>query len=174
MTSASKPNAVAIADTSKSPEKRIKPPQLSRYSSDTDFDDLIAHVDTGDMCENLELLRLHEDEVEKKKQASLSEDKPRMPRQSSNWSFSLGSFDDSYSEDVSAAIEEYSTGTTSREDDVVDASHLSANFISVVNIPKQTISNSSPHNTTTLGSSIHSKYQSSFRDIDSDTEEDEQ
>jgi hypothetical protein len=153
-------------------------PVLRRYSSDTEFDDLMSNVDAGDMCENLELLHLDENEEAeedendktdgsmKHKLSSVKVEKSRGHKQhSSNWSFSLGSFDDSYSEDVTAAMEELSIGTSVRDD--TDAVNLSGDFL--LNLPKRTNSNSSHLNTIT--SSIHSKYQSSLHDVESEAEE---
>lgn len=202
MTSDSNPNVVtadsdgASSLNHKSPEKGVKQTQLLRHTSDADFDELLSNIDAGDMCENIEFLHTmqkdgdlneagedgqdnnddnDEDEEGNKKRSSVTDDeeksKPQMCRQSSTWSFSLGSFDGSYSEDVSAAIEEFSTGTTSRDD--IDISNLSSNFFRVVNLPKHTnINNNNSQHNTTIGS-IHSKYQSSFNDIDSDPDEEE-
>ncbi len=163
----------------KSPRKHLMPPVLRRFSSDTEFDDLMSNVDAGDMCENLELLQLDKNEEAeeendktdgsmKHKLSSFKGEKSRGHKQhSSNWSFSLGSFDDSYSEDVTAAMEELSIGTSVRDD--TDAVNLSGDFL--LNLLKRTNSNSSQHNTTI--SSIHSKYQSSLHDVDSDADDGE-
>lgn len=139
--------AATALTTTKATDKRVsyalEAPSLDRYTSDTDFHDLIVNdfVDAGDLCD-LELLQSddedeNDDEEEetksvknlnyniplKKKQhssfssSSLSEDKD-LRRRSSTWSFSLGSFTDSYSEDESAALDEFSSlGTILTKDD---------------------------------------------------------
>lgn len=163
---------VETLDTCVSKFPPAPPPELTRYTSDTNFEELITNetVDAGDMCD-LDLLQSEEEEEEeaksenasaKNKRPSISEDR-RMQKQNSTWSFSLGSFDDTYSEEVSAAIEDLSFGTTTNNNDSVVAIETPFSVLHVFKHPNS----SQQHNAG--GNSKY--YQPNLHDLDSDEDQ---